>query len=197
MKLIHFLSGLRSPGKYLSGLFAAFFLLALSACSGHSAQINDTAHVLDNSLVQDAASKLPNSITIYTTSTFQGSQSAFQSSTAQQLDGHPDLIIIAIDTTHRYVYITRGTNVMLSRSSIDRAMNSFATRFGTDNYTGASLAALSSLQTTLVASQRTTNNKGFFANTFALCCCAIPLLLALLLFLLLTARRERRGRPRL
>lgn len=196
MKPIHFSSGMRSPGKYFLGFLALWCLLAISACgssSSHSVQFYDHAHVLDSSRLQSAASKLPNSLTIYTTSTFQGTQADFQRTTTQQLNGASDLIVMAIDTTHRYVYIVRGPNVQLSGAGINQAVSSFAASFNNGDYTSASLAAIRSMQSSITTTAHSENSGGLFSNPFTLVCCLVPLLLILAAILFAAARRSRIG----
>jgi hypothetical protein len=195
VKPISFSSSSGSLRKLFLGLLAFFCLLVVSACGGDSSvHIYDNAHVLDSSKVQRAASQLPNSLAVYTTGTFQGTQTAFQHTAAQKLNGDPNLIVMAIDTSHRYIYITRGSNVPLSGAGIKQAVNAFATNFDNGDYTNASVAAINSMHDSLNASKPSGNTGGIFANPFTLCCCIVPILLILLLVLVVAAKRGRIGR---
>jgi hypothetical protein len=153
-------------------------LLTLSACGGgnNTVRIYDNAHVLNTSRVQNAASNLPNPLAIYTTSTFQGTETDFQRTAIQKLNGNPDQIVMAIDTTSRYIYIARGSNVPLSGGGINQAVSAFAGNFNNGDYTGASIAAINSLQNSLGASG---GSRGGPAFSPLIPCLLIPLLLIL------------------
>ena len=98
----------------LGGLLAAFMLFAFSACGGNNVvHVYDNAHVLDTSRVQNEAANLSYPLDIYTTSTFTGNKQEFQQTTVSKLNSNPQQIVMAIDTTHRYLYVARGANVPL------------------------------------------------------------------------------------
>src|SRR5579885_1558921 len=159
----------------LVGLFALFALLAVSACGGSNpVHIYDNAHVLDDSSVQSAASNLSYPLDIYTTSTFTGSKSDFDRTTVSKLNGDTNRIVLAIDTTHKHLYIARGKDVPLSESEINSAVSAFAARFGNGDYTGATLAAINTMQQGL-------GTGGAGGNIFA---GALPALLCIGLLLL-------------
>ncbi len=174
------LSSAKSLRKVFLGLFVFFCLLAISACGGggNSAQVYDSARVLNTSQVRSAASHLPNPVAIYTTNAFQGNQADFQRAAIQKLNGNPNTIVMAIDTAHRYIYIARGSNVQLSGTGIDQAVTAFSTSFNNGNYTNASLAALNSLQGSLGSPANTANRGGASFSPVWLCC-IIPALLIL------------------
>ncbi|HLI68250.1 MAG TPA: hypothetical protein VKV19_00710 [Ktedonobacteraceae bacterium] len=186
MKPILSLFNVRSPGSYFLGLLVVCGVLALSACGAGStrAQIYDNAHVLNSSKVVGAASRLQNPLAIYTTNTFQGNQLDFERTARAKLGNDPDKIVMAIDTAHRYVYIVRGSNVPLSGSEINQAVNTFSSNYHDGDYTGASLAAINSMQRSM---QGTTTGSAFSP---ALCWCIVPLLLILGAILLFAARRS-------
>src|SRR5579883_3502868 len=186
------LKRLRVP---MLGLFALLFLLTLSACGGGSAvEVYDNARVLNVSKVQNAASNLPNPVAIYTTNTFRGTQADFQRVAMQKLNGNPNLIVMAIDTGHRYLYIARGSNVPLSSAGINQAVSSFSTRFNNGDYTSASVAALQSMRTSLNESSRArASSGGGLFSASSLFCCIVPLLLILFLALFAASRRGRIG----
>lgn len=193
MKRKRFSVNLRSPGSYLLGLLAFLLLLAVSACgSTGSVRIYDNARVLNSSKVQRAATDLSKPIAIYTTGSFQGTRADFQRTTLQKLNGNPDMIVMAIDTNSRYIYIARGSNVPLSGASINQAVNSFAGRFNNGDYTNASVAALHSMQHSL----NTHNNAGgTFPINPLIACCLFPALLVLFVGLFVFSRRYRQARP--
>jgi hypothetical protein len=190
------LSSTKSLRKVFLGLFVFFCLVAISACgSGNSAQVYDSARVLNTSQVRSAASQLPKPVAIYTTNTFQGNQADFQRAAIQKLNGNPNTIVMAIDTAHRYIYIARGSNVQLSGAGVNQAVSAFSTSFNNGNYTNASLAALNSLQGSLGSSARTANRGGASFSPVWLCC-IIPVLLILGGVLFGASRRgQGRGMP--
>jgi len=169
------------------GLLAFFCMLVVSACGGNSAQVYDNAHVLNVPRVQRAASQLPVPMSIYTTSTFQGTAADFQRATVRKLGGDADKMVMAIDTTNRRIYIARGTNVS---ANTDRAVSAFASNFNNGDYTGASLAALDSLRNS--TSSRGAGNSGLFASPATIACCILPLLIILFLVLFAASRRGAR-----
>jgi len=180
----------RSPRRSLLGLFAALLLLTISACgSKNTVQIYDNAHVLNSSKVQNVASNLPNPIAIYTTNTFQGTEADFQRTAIQKLNGDPNLIVMAIDTNSRYLYIARGSNVQLSRTAINQAVNSFAGRFNNGNYTTASTAALNSMQNSISAASRASGGGGPALSPL-LPCLILPALLILGMLFFVGSRRR-------
>lgn len=164
-------------------------LFAISACGGSNpVHIYDNAHVLNVSSVRDAASNLPYPFDVYTTGTFTGDRNAFDQTTIRKLGGDPERIVMAIDTTHRHLYIARGGHVPLSGSEIGSTVSAFAAHFGSGDYTGATLAAIDTMQRSL--------GTGSAGNPVA---GALPALLCIGLLLLLLlggfgmARRRRFG----
>ncbi len=132
------------------GLFALFALLAMSACGGGSpVHIYDNAHVLDDSSVQSAASNLSYPLDIYTTSTFTGDRTSFDRTTASKLNGDANRIVMAIDTTHKHIYIAYGRNVPLTSSEVSSTVSAFASHFNGGDYTGATLAAVDTMRQSL------------------------------------------------
>ena len=198
LKMIRTFSGAKRLGKFLSGLFALFLMLALSAYSfGNPVQIYDGARVLNAPQVQNAASRLSHPVAIYSTNTFQGTQTDFQRTATQKLNGNPNLIVMAIDTAHHYIFIAHGPSVPLSSPGVRQAVSAFSANYGNGDYTSASLAALSSLQNSLSGSYATnttrpqvnTNRGAGFVFSPVWLCCAIPVLLILAGILFGVARR--------
>lgn len=179
----------------LAGFFVLLCLLTLGACGGNpSVEVYDNARVLDVAQVQKAASSLPNPVAIYTTNTFRGTRTTFQQVAMQKLKGNPDLIVMAIDTGHRYLYIAHGSNVALSNAGIQRAISSFSARFDNGDYTNASIAALHALQRSI--GERPISRAGSGGGLLSgptLLCCIIPLLLVIFLALFVASRRRRAG----
>lgn len=192
MRIRSLSSNARSPRTLLLGLLAFLCLLTLAACGGGNAvEIYDNAGVLNHSKVQRAANDLSNPVAIYTTSSFRGNQADFRRSAVRHLNGDSDRIVIAIDTTHRYLYIARGSNVPISGSGINQAVNAFAKNYGNGNYTAASTAAIDSLRRSTKASSPASG--GVFSSPLTLFCCIVPLLLLLFLALFGASRRNRLG----
>ncbi len=179
----------------LLGLFVLFSLLAVSACGGdNSVKVYDNARVLNVSKVQNAASHLSNPVAIYTTNTFQGTHADFQRVARQKLNGNPNLIVMAIDTSHHYIYITRGSNVALSGAGISQAVGSFSSRFNNGDYTNASVAALNSMHNSISSnSSSRANSSGGSFTAPSLACCIIPILIVLGLIFFAASRRGRMG----
>ena len=195
MKTLCVLSSLKRFRVSMLGLLALLFLLTLGACGGSpSVDVYDNARVLNVSKVQHAASNLSNPVAIYTTNTFRGTQADFQRVAMQKLNGNPNLIVMAIDTGHRYLYIARGSNVPLSSAGINQAVSTFSTRFNNGDYTNASVAALNSMQGSMRTNSRSRANSGggLFSGP-SLFCCIVPLLIILFLALFAASRRGRMG----
>src|SRR5438477_6720928 len=127
-------------------LLFATTLMALA----NTVYISDAAHVLNQSQVKDAASRLPDPVSIYTTSTFNGTTAQFD----QQARSHitnPNMIVIAIDTTHHHLAIVGGSNVSLSSSQYQDAVQSFKSNFSNNDYSSATVATISTLRQDLGA----------------------------------------------
>lgn len=182
VKAFGLLSSFRSSRSYLLGLFVFLSLLTLSACGGvNSVGIYDNARVLNASQVKNAASKLPNNVDIYTVNDFSGTQADFQRATSAKLRGDPNRIVMAIDTTNHYTYVARGTKVPLSGAGISQAVSSFSSNYNNGDYTGATVAALGSMNSVLA----THRGPSFSPVLFA----CLPLLLVGFLLFMMKARR--------
>lgn len=125
----------------------------------NTVNISDAANVLNVSSVRSEAGNLPDPINIYTTNTFSGSTSAFD----QQTRGHitsPNLLVMAIDTAHKHVTIVGGSNVPLSDSQYNNAVQAFISAYRSNNgdYTASTIAAVQSLRSALGAAPITTGN---------------------------------------
>ena len=143
-------------------IFAALCLLLLSAvtASANTVHVYDNASVLNASQVQSAASSLPYPMDIYTINSFNGTTSAFDQQTASHTANNANLIVMAIDTVHHHLAIKAGSRVPLSSGQVQNAISAFKNSYGNGDYTGASKAAISSLQSSLSASSSGNNGSG-------------------------------------
>ncbi len=130
-------------------------LLPLDTNTVHAAsvQIRDDARVLDLDQVWSQASKLSHPVSIFTMSSFNGPKSDFSRSTEQALTDQ-NAIAIGISVEQRYLAIVAGKQAGLNAEQIEQARQAFAKAYGShagtnSNYTGATLAALQSLQASL------------------------------------------------
>jgi len=168
----------------------AFCLLLVSTMSvlADTVRINDPNHVLNASQVQSEGSNLPDPLDIYVTSGFTGTSAAFDQRTASHID-NPRKIVIAIDTTKHHLAIVGGTNVPLSNSQYNDAVQAFKNNFNGRDYTGATIAAIHSLRSSLGASGNNTGTSsggGLFSGllTTLLCVGLIVLVIVGVLFFL-------------
>ena len=146
---------------------AALMLLAVTSARVFADSVNvvDNAHVLDVAQVTDQASQLPNPVSIYTTKTFTGTTDAFDKFTTTFIGPNDsNLIVINIDTVHRHLAIVGGTQVPLSNDQYAAAIQAFKDNFNNGDYTGATIAALQSLEAALTAPPPDTSNNGFPPN---------------------------------
>ncbi len=124
--------------------------------------IFDKAGVLDKGQVQNAAANLPYPVNIYTMNNFTGSESAFNQEAVRTLNDlhNPRLIVIAIDTQHKFLAIVGGKSVSTSNSVYNDAVNAFKSNYHGGDYTGATIASLRSLQNSLAAAPASGNGSG-------------------------------------
>jgi hypothetical protein len=121
--------------------------------------IDDQSRVLDVGKVRAEAAKLANSMLIYTTKTFNGDQNALNQSTREQLPNQ-DSIAIGIDTVQRHLSIESGITVKLSDSQASDAVSAFRNNYNGGDYTGATIAAIDSLQSALTGGGSSSNPVG-------------------------------------
>lgn len=126
----------------------SLFLLTTLTVQANTVTINDQAGVLDAGRVQAEAAQLPDPMLIYTTETLTGDQDALDQSTRAQLPDQ-NAIAIGIDTINRHLSIEAGTNVQLSNSQASDAVSAFQSNYNGGDYTGATIAAIDSLQNAL------------------------------------------------
>src|SRR5258708_798598 len=137
----------------LLGLGTILLPLGTNTVHAASVQIRDDARVLNVDQVRSQASQLSHSVSISTMRTFSGPKSDFIRSTEQALTGR-DAIAIGISVEQRYLAIVAGKQAGLKAEQIEQARRAFAKAYGSNagangNYTGATLAALQSLQASL------------------------------------------------
>lgn len=141
--------------------------LLLTPLSGwaKTVTIHDQARVLNAAQVQEAGTKLSDDLLVYTTNTFNGDLDALNAE-AGRLIPDQQAVVIDIDTVHHNVSIQSGTSVSLSNQQAQEAVSAFGDGFHKDNkndYTGATIAAISSLQEVLRADKSTLTPAGIMA----------------------------------
>lgn len=183
------LAKVRFPRLIYLAVVAAFSLFLLTAMNAqaNTVTINDQSGVLDIGKVRAEAAKLPNSILIYTTKTFSGDQDALNQSTREQLPNQ-NAIAIGIDTLHRHLSIESGTSVKLSDSQASDAVSAFKNNYNGGDYTGATIAALDSLQSALTGG-------GSSITPLGVVIAIILAVVAVVLFILFIIAMLRRRRP--
>lgn len=146
------------PGKYaiaykslLLWLLAGLCCLALGSCGGNRVRIDDNAKVLNTQQVHSTATNLSKNVSVYTFNDFHGRQSDFYPQVVSKFKLSPNTVLMVIDTVHPSIYILRGAGVNLSRADISQATGAFTATYQSKGYTGATIAALNSLQGTLNA----------------------------------------------
>ena len=122
--------------------------------------ISDQAGVLNQSAVRNAASKLGYPVAIYTVKGFNGSTQQFNQQASSALNGHNDMVVMAIDTTRNYLYITNGRGVPLTGTDNTNARQAFASNFRGGDYTGATIGSLNSLKGSIAAGSAAAANTG-------------------------------------
>ncbi|HVU69741.1 MAG TPA: hypothetical protein VHD63_21590 [Ktedonobacteraceae bacterium] len=153
----------RPARRMTPGLLAALIALcllvttALPAFAGN-VRISDPVQVLNVSQVTAAGAKLPYDLDIYTTNTYTGSSSDFVNRTVSAHLTSKSLIVIAIDTTHRYLAIVGGKNVPLSTSQYNSAGSAFKNAVAGNHYTNATIAAIQSLASSLKSSSSSSSS---------------------------------------
>ncbi len=190
----------------LAMVIAIFLLCATTALAlADTVNISDAAHVLgDGSQVRNEAAKLPKPISIYTTSTFNGTKQQFD----QQAKSHissPNMIVMAIDTTSHHLVIVGGSNVQLTNSQYQDAIQSFVNNYKSGGYINGTVGAIQTLHNYLGSAPVNGNNNynggvtvpttsggGFFSSLlFPLCC--IGLIILVIVGVLFTVGRRMFG----
>src|SRR5438067_3427904 len=184
----------------LIATLAAICLLLVTTLGalGDTVNISDKAGVLNTSQVQSEALKLPYPVNIYTMNNFTGSESAFNQAAASTLNkaNNPRLIIIAIDTRNKFLAIVGGKDVSTSNSVYNDAVNAFKSNYNGGDYTGATIAALRSLQSSLGGSTGTgVSNTAAGFNFLPLCLVGLLVLGLIVFAAMLLMRNVRRRIP--
>ena len=143
--------------KVVPSLLATVIALCLFATTSlttfaNTVRISDPVQVLNVSQVTTEGAKLPYALDIYTTSTYTGTSSDFVARTVSVHLTSPQLIVIAIDTTHRFLAIVGGKSVPLSNSQYNAAGSAFKNGVAGNHYTDATIAAIQSLESSLATS---------------------------------------------
>lgn len=143
------------PGRRITlslfvSLCALGLLLTTSAIAfADTVRISDPVQVLNVTQVKNEGSKLPYPLDVYTTNAFSGTASDFVQRTISAHLISKKLIVIAIDTTHRYLAIVGGSSVPLSNSQYTSAGTAFKNNISGNHYTDATIAAIQSLESSL------------------------------------------------
>ena len=145
------------PGRRITvclvATIAALFLMATTSLAvfASNVRISDPVQVLNVSQVTSEGAKLSYPLDIYTTNTFSGNASDFVNRTVKVHLTSKNLIVIAIDTTHRYLAVVGGSSVPLSNSQYTDAGTAFKNNISGNHYTSATIAAIQSLERALKA----------------------------------------------
>ena len=133
----------------LGTLFSLVMLTTYNAFAS-TVTINDQSHVLDAGKVRSEAAQFPDLLLIYTTNTFTGDQDSLNQQTRRFITDSKE-VVIGIDTVHRHLSVESGTKAHLSDSQASDAVSAFRANFNGGDYTGATISAVNSLQTSLGA----------------------------------------------
>ncbi len=172
-----------------------FFMGAASALAD-TVYISDQAGVLDDARIQSEGANLAYPLAIYTTNSFSGSQTDFEARTQSHVTSSR-LIVIAIDTVHHWFYIKAGSQVPLSNSAAEDAYSAFKSNYNNGDYTGATLAAIRSLEGSLSGSSVpgvSSGAGGLLSSGLGLLCC-IGLLVLIVGGIIFAVTRRRAGQP--
>lgn len=120
---------------------------AVPVIYANSVNISDKANVLDSDQVRNAAHLLSYRVDIYTVAGYKGSNAAFDQEARSK--AIRDSIVIAMNTTPNHVAIVGGNNVSRENTVYQNAVNAFVNGYKTGSYTGATVAALQSMETSL------------------------------------------------
>src|SRR5579884_2289421 len=182
-------------GLLATGIAGCLILMVSVVAFASKVHVYDQAGVLNASQVQSAAQSLPYPMDIYTTNTYNGNSSSFIQQTRSHITS-ANLIVMAIDTRHHYLAIEGGSSVPLSNSQYSSAVNAFTSNYNSGGYTGATIAAINSLRSSLGSSSSSSSGApassgGWNFGLGTLCCVGLLILAAIALFSIF--RRRRRG----
>jgi hypothetical protein len=124
-------------------------VLTAHPAAADAVTINDASHVLDATRVQTEAATLPDPVMIFTTTRFADDNAAFDTE-AQSKVTTPNVIVIAINTQSHHLAIRTGAKSRVSQSGAQAAVQAFIQAFRANpDYTGATIAALTSLRSAI------------------------------------------------
>jgi len=137
----------RQPLLLVAGAVLAclLFLLSVRPAFATLGTFEDEAKVLDQTKVRDAAHQIEYTVSVYTTTTFDGSKAAFDAGTKKKADRLSTGIVINIDTKARHLAIYGGSKVPLKKDQYDAAISAFRNNMHGSDYTSATVAAINSL----------------------------------------------------
>ncbi|MBE3561902.1 MAG: hypothetical protein IMW89_22175, partial [Ktedonobacteraceae bacterium] len=180
-------------GLLATAVALCLLLLTTVTALANTVHVYDRAGVLDDSRVQSEAQSLPKPVDIYTMSGFNGTMSSFNQEAVRSIR-NSDMIVIAIDTSAHHLAIVGGKNVGLSNSQYQDAVKAFSSNYRNGDYTGATIAALRSLNNALGGSGLggvLPGAGGSIFNGTTLCCLGLIVLALIAVFVF--ARRRRGG----
>ncbi len=200
----------KSNHLYRTGFFGliaiitvlCLLLMSNLTVSASTVTINDPQHVLNASQVQSEGQNLSYPLDIYVTNNFSGTRTQFDQRVKQDINSS-NKIVMAIDTGHKYLAIAGGASVPLSNNQYQNAVNAFSSNFNNGDYTGATIAAMHSLENTLSANSNNPNNQnttpasnnsaagGLASNLLGTLLCVGLVILAIIVALFFVLRRRR------
>ena len=129
-------------------------MMSTSVALANSVNIQDQSGVLDASRVRSEAQKLQANVLVITTNSFRGDQSALNQDARLRLPDQKS-VVVEIDTVNRHLSVQSGDKVRLSDSQAQDAVSAFSSNYNNGDYTGATVAALSSVNNSLRGTQLT------------------------------------------
>src|SRR5437763_363917 len=198
-----------TPVRVLASAAAglAAVVLAAGPAFANTVTIHDASHVLDATRVQNEGATLPDPVDVYTTTKDAGDNAAFDRETQTHVTS-PTVVVIAMNTQSHHLAIRSGTKSRVSQTAAQSAVQSFGGAFGSGDYTGATVAALSSLRSSIaqapagggggVTTRRRSSGSGFSLG--GLFCIGLIVVVVVIAIVAALARRrrgyERRGQRR-
>ncbi|MQY29908.1 hypothetical protein [Nocardia aurantia] len=121
---------------------AAVVLMAGGQAWAGPVTIHDDSKVLDAGRVTDAGNALPDPVQVFTTEKYADDNASFDREAQSHITGATD-VVIAINTKSHHLAIRTGNNSHIRDTSA--AGKAFGSAYGNGDYTGATVAALGSL----------------------------------------------------
>ncbi|HEY7346954.1 MAG TPA: hypothetical protein VH599_01450 [Ktedonobacterales bacterium] len=184
----------RAPAALVAVCLAlCLALLSVASALADSVEIQDNAHVLNVSQVHNEASSLPYPIRIFTTSVSESPSDADSQAHADITSARA--VVVRINSTIRRLDLVWGSSVNLSDSDYTNATNAFKDQFGNGDYTGATIALINSLKSSLTSQNASPSDQGGFfgLNPFLATLCCVGLLLVIGVVIFGTIRRRSRS----